>query len=615
MFSPISLNRKTLSLNSSFSKNHDNISTMGKTSDFTVIQALISAKNIRHQKGIKYQKKKTLLLKRKSSLDTFYTTCLHQTFLSQIPKLKSSPSQIISTSNFSSVEYKLPSYFCRDISKELAKDIRAGKDFARRCKKVGILKYFAEERKKVTEKKESEIQNKFSSLEREVFGAKKRNHHLLDVTIPAYISYIRFLRTQLRHEENLKEELKLNNIKLRDEIELIKNKISKIKDRYKYYFGFRNFLVCVKEDVLELPKEFWEVDEKKICIAERAFSDKNIRDFKKRRTNAKKSTRIVSKNLKKLLTRVEEKASTDAPIKKYLDINKEIFSNPEEFIDKIKFKEARLIQLLKEDFKKRAELGELKELYNQLTQQFERDFKYEARKCKEDTEILHVQRKKDNLLQETLLAQQKALSTRNDRDLKKYIAKIPNDFPVKTSMMILKLNRIQKEKKFISENAYVYYYLHKFIFLFFRKCLKYFTFTEKSPKKEFIEDLDYIGYPDRANTVKIRKAALNTLKYYEIAVNNFLEEFRKSVTKNFEKYVQIINKRNRQSIVENFRNQRSMEEDKKEQRKNELLQKSKKILIKSRSYAFFNYRKKKRKVIFSVSKKNQNTLDYEMLRY
>ena len=539
-------------------------STLYRTSSDSTRQLLVDSiyhiKCNRKEKSIQSAKHRIKLEKKKQTINQLHITNLKENCKLSLMVLKQNLLDSSSSSrscknlpNIPNTRYEKQSKMSYDLRRQFMYDMKNVRHFTNSVKEIALYKNCMRQLKNFAEEKEEDLNRKYEEMDNKIRELKEKNEDLLYNVIPRYDRYILFLRGERRKEEEINEGIKSKEEMVKKEIEIINNKIFKVKSLFEGYLKYRNILICFKENIIKLPEQFEQVN-------------------------------------------VTNHDNIPLHLVKYLKLDCKIFTSTEEFIRKIKFKEDNILKLnsQRESINKEVEL--LKEELNQL--QLEYDIKNKKVSFYEqDIEKVSNNQLKYKLLNEKYNKSYKDYMTLPKRSLKKYIIKIPFDLPVEVSMMILELQHLYEEKQFTIENAYVFYYIYKNMNSLYKSYPSVLSFKTVN-HQNFILMLKELEYPERVKQSKLRDSALALLTLYEDAVNNMLCLHRERLMdeKTQRKLIEIMNVYKTNKSVMNMRNQRMLFERKRQQKRKELDEKTNKPMYKSYSSLFANYRQKKKKI-------------------
>lgn len=577
-------------MNSPLNMNSTMCSSSNYTSDSTKRLLVDSMYNIKKNQTIKEHKstrRKIIMSIKKEKINNTYFNLLKENLFSNLKIRKISPSQshrILPVFEKNNVyNNRFPSKLSYDICKQFNYDQKNVKHFTISCKEIAIYKNSIIDLKKIAINKENTQKTINQNNEETIKFLQYQNDKFKNNLLPAYDRYIWFLKKQIRENEEINYSLKCKKEMLKKEVEIKSNCIKKVKAKFENYLKYRNLLICFRENILELPHIFYEVQ-----------LDNYAGEIPKK-------IEINNKNLEK-----------------YLDIHYSIFESDEEFIRKIQYLENFVITLNEKSNNKIIENSELRTELLQAQNKKQKKNKKMWFHQQDEAQLSFLKEKNIKLINKyNSLVKNLAVIPR--RSLRKYIVKIPFDLPVDVSMMIIKLQKMYDIKQYKYEYSYMYYYVAQNVKLFFKEFRNLFILeNHQLTLPNFLALIKDLEDPDNIKASRIRASCVKLLAIYEDAMNKlFLLHYNRLNSPNLQKkLMQIIDNHKKRKMVANMRNQRLLFDEKRRQKRKELDTKYNKVMYKSYSHLFFDFHQKKKEQNHNIFSNQDSPIDYrELLSY
>ena len=573
-------------MNSPLNMNSTMCSSSNYTSDSTKRLLVDSMYNIKKNQTIKEHKstrRKIIMSIKKEKINNTYFNLLKENLFSNLKIRKISPSQSHRILPVFEKNNRFPSKLSYDICKQFNYDQKNVKHFTISCKEIAIYKNSIIDLKKIAINKENTQKTINQNNEETIKFLQYQNDKFKNNLLPAYDRYIWFLKKQIRENEEINYSLKCKKEMLKKEVEIKSNCIKKVKAKFENYLKYRNLLICFRENILELPHIFYEVQ-----------LDNYAGEIPKK-------IEINNKNLEK-----------------YLDIHYSIFESDEEFIRKIQYLENFVITLNEKSNNKIIENSELRTELLQAQNKKQKKNKKMWFHQQDEAQLSFLKEKNIKLINKyNSLVKNLAVIPR--RSLRKYIVKIPFDLPVDVSMMIIKLQKMYDIKQYKYEYSYMYYYVAQNVKLFFKEFRNLFILeNHQLTLPNFLALIKDLEDPDNIKASRIRASCVKLLAIYEDAMNKlFLLHYNRLDSPNLQKkLMQIIDNHKKRKMVANMRNQRLLFDEKRRQKRKELDTKYNKVMYKSYSHLFFDLHQKKKEQNHNIFSNQDSPIDYrELLSY
>ena len=471
------------------------------------------------------------------------------------------PKKLLNKSN-SELNIKYQSFISQRIrDKILEKNNKSVPNFISKIESIILIKKYLFEQKKIYEanlkinENNTILLNKIKQKIKYLNYIIKENENILGIS-----KYIKFLIKK-------RVELKYNNILLSTQIDYLKEDIKelfiKIKDKSEKLwelFGIRNLLICVKEKMPleDLPLIF------RVCNT--SFLSKIIKLYnkyidlielkKKEILNDPLLNFRIPANLVEyihLYMKNElDKDIFDEKYLKYLDPNKQIFKNEDEFYQRYKEIEKHAIEYYYYYNKKKninnnyiticnnkikSNKNEIKDI-NDYTEKYERILF----KLKNDNNYLRIYLKtikeKNNLKYKGKLKNEK----KHDNKLNNiFLRSVINTISPEINRFYYNLNNLKKEKKFKKKNAYIYYIISRNTFEFYKQLPKYFNMQVDFSKEKLDKCINNINNLNNIPLDIITDNTVYLFRLYESAIIFFLNDY-KTIKNNNKEIFNNINK-------------------------------------------------------------------------
>ncbi len=340
-----------------------------------------------------------------------------------------------------------------------------------------------------------DLQNSFNLLEEKMDCQKNY--------IPQFKNYLAFLSKKIDEEleklyilRNKRNELIMENHK-------IKIKINHLKEKKELYMNMRNFLICVKEKIIELPKKILDLSNK---------FDENIDIIKKRDSifgirNPFKKQLFYPNMLNKKNNSSSLKELHKTKYFKYLNKSYSIFQSPEEFNEQFREMEIRNLKYV---FKLNELLQKIKSLKKELKQINEDNKRYESL-------FVDDLNKYNYLLFEFKIKNEELLRKMNFLKFHKSENESINKKPkinslININLYQLKVEKIKKNVIFQKKESYIYYYLY----LLFKNIYDISPHLFKNlTKQNYLDRINYLSNPEKFKEEYVRKISKEVLYDFE----------------------------------------------------------------------------------------------------
>ena len=493
--------------------------------------------------------------------------------------------------------------------------------------------------------KELKIKNNY---EKEIKEQSEKMNYLysfiLSDKINKLVDYNIFLKKRIKIEKEKDFQFYKYSENLIKEIKDLFLKIKIISDKLWILFDMRNFLICVKE----------KISVKKLPLAFRCYNSEYLDELSKltekdifylRQINKKQDNLNIFHLPKNLMMYIEslnelEIKNFDSKFSKYLDPNYKIFNSPDEFINEYNLIEKKILNNLRSSIKQKnlndsinlnliSKIKELKNFEYSYIKHFnnvENDFNelknnnesYIKKKLKfslsiDDIKIKKSENKGNNLRINFNIEEKK------DENFLKLIRK---NKEIEKNQFFYEFHQLEKRKNFITQKEYVYYFIVKMSLNFFEKCPKYYYNQKNFKIKKYNEYIANIKKCHNFPDFIIRENIIYLLNIYENGINNFLIDYKNTVSKykNVKKYCTIKKKETIAKKKYLFTKQRFLEKEIKEMKINKYYRKFKKYRYIQRNQfinlSLFNIKSKGNS--FEIKTNNKNNFDAEndsLLKY
>lgn len=453
----------------------------------------------------------------------------------------------------------LPSALSLNITHQISVNHRNHLQFVRSCNDISIYKSSIQELKQLTKHKEAFIKQQHASLDNELTNLKQKIDHITYVTIPQYNDYILYLKGVKVNERAVNNNLIQDRYALKTKVIKLNEKVETVTQKLKNILKYRNVLICLKEDINALPLKF----------------NKPFHEW----TNDE----------------INEQTKYD----KYLNSSFVIFESVEEFNYKLHNKEQFILTLYKQNEKLLSKIKHYKHLL-QIEQRIYNDKKQnDTTIIERSSHILNDLKLNNELLKNKISKLYAMYNKKIKRNLKPHLDKIPFEYPPEVSMMILKLQSLYQIKNFKCDYAYMFYYIANMFYAYKKEGYLHNILNLSSlqlTSKTFDEYLNDLNNPDKTDLKKLIEETVVILSCLELTVNNMLIRHRKRMEDQGAigmKLKELVEVNKKIKFVEKMRNQRLLVEEKMKQKRQILNEKYYRVMYRSHSDMFYNYRLKK----------------------
>ena len=363
----------------------------------------------------------------------------------------------------------------------------------------------------------------------------------------------------------LKEKIKVmkqEDVELYSQIELLLKQIKdlfiqiKIKsDRLWQLFDIRNFLICVKEktSLKNLPLTFRCYNSEYLDELTK-INEIDISTQKGKNKNNKSNFFHIPSNLLAYIKTLNGlgNENIDEKFRKYLNPNYKIFENPDDFIKVYKTTEKKIIDYLKNylvetNLNEKIKFGLYSTINNIENDKniFQKNFDEVSKSyfiIKNNNDKMNIRKLKFSAFSEDIKPQryieeennkeQKDLYTKYkiDKYDEKFLKLIRSNIDLEKSNFLYKFYQLKKIKNFHTEKEYVYYYISNNILNFYKICPKYFYNQETFNFNKFNELINNFRTSNKLKDSESTKVILYLLNIYETAINNFLYDYKNTIT-------------------------------------------------------------------------------------
>ena len=397
------------------------------------------------------------------------------------------------------------------------------------CKNVLKINNLLKEKEKNLKNLKLSINNKINLYSFIKKNYEFRNNNLIENYLSKLESYNIFLfKVKNKEEENKYKLLKKEEL-LKKEINNLKKNIEKLKNIKKNLILIRNFLICVKEKILILPKDFMEnckLFDNNYNI-KRVFYNNNVDNNNQIKSKKKKRPSIsiylnhsLEKNLNNFSQIKERKLNIINFKKTKFDIylnreNNNIFNDINEFFEIFNNLKQKNLKLLKYNINLQ---NEIKLLKNELNE-YEKDEKYlnnfYNNYINKNLIILNELKLKNKNLQNQFNL---LFSEKNKKNLiliynNNYLQKIINDY------YSLKNYYLEKTIKFKNKFSYIYYLIGKI----FNNCYKFYPKLFSIPNNlQLYETIKILNNPENYDFFLVNEKTKKILLLLEQGCNTLL---------------------------------------------------------------------------------------------
>lgn len=368
----------------------------------------------------------------------------------------------------------------------------------------------------------------------------------------------------INYNSFLKDKIKIMNkedIELHNQIEILIKQIKELfiqirikADRLWVLFDIRNFLICVKEktSLKQLPlifrcynSEYLNEITKLNEIDISTIKQRGIKNNKSNFFHIPSNLLIYIKTLNGI-----DKENIEEKFKKYLDPNFKIFESPDDFIKIYRTTEKKILDYLKnylfekniDDKIKYGLLSTIKNIENDRNI-FQKDFddlknsyieikkfndKISKRKLKFSLSYGDFKPEKKNNEEEYKL-RDISIKFNQEKSDEKFLKIIRSNNDVEKINFLYKLYQIKKVKNFETKKDYVYFYIINNILNFYKICPNYFHIQDNFDTKKLNEYINNTLNIDKDKDWEKRKNIICLLNIYEIAINNFLNDYNEKI--------------------------------------------------------------------------------------
>ena len=534
----------------------DKISSSTRTTNSFVIKNLNIKKSLKKEKQEIINKKKEIKNKKYIYLNNLFKNTMKTKASNLLNNIKNKSENnnnnffnktFISNQKLNLSEIKIPSKLTNKINSAVYKYKINNKIniFSKSCKNILLLKECLNEYKISVLNKEKDNNNKLNNINNTRKICYDKYNNITKNLIPKYRSYNFFLFNKKNQEFINLMNLQSYKYKLQKEVNKLQSKFNNLQQKYTIYLKCRNLLVIIKENIKNLPKEFYDFNlinltkykneffsnkNKNLKTKHRiSFSYKLSKDNKKFKKKNSNNNFSSFKNDSNEIEEIEDNININRKnnfykneIYKYLDYHIKIFYNAEEYFNKIKKKEDKLFNLYEIYQNKYRELNLLKKEFNELykyNNYYEKDNLYYDNKL--TNELDEIKKKNIDLIKKIKILKYE-LEKFPNRNLNNYLKKIPKGFTINENIFLLKLKRYYISKNFKNENAYIFYYLGKVIKKIFNFD-KHF-FVNVTNKEIFFNDLKILDDIDNNNQNFLRQYVKTLFSVLDESLSNLINK-------------------------------------------------------------------------------------------
>lgn len=566
------------------------------------LQALSNLKTLLKSRMNIMNKVRYLKLKNQHTINTLHVTDLREKLQSSLKKINnkhlpnsSTPFPSALQLRKSNSQWSIPTQLSLEIGSLFKVNYRNVRDFAKLHGSMSKLREIVKDQEVYSQKKELELQTKRSNMEDSVQNLQMTYNHN-ENHISALDQYIIFLKSTFIKERQILEQYDNQKNELKIDIRTVIPKIEKLKSIRELLLSYRNFCICVQEHTLSLPLEF----------IHQPFQSFQQRINKKKHTvifNQRSNRKVVinRKKSKDYSQKTGDKQAYDIIINKnaielYLNPRIPIFSSAEAFLQKLSYYDNENLKLAFEYNNSVTELEKYKKELASLEQEHKSLKEHNHLMKKKLRKRLVDLKQNNNLLQLTESHLRKALeSKRNKRDIDRYMNQ-NRSVMQKANLPLFRYYNYCHELSFNKDFAYVFFYIGRLMSELYKEkpsLLKEYLDAQFKEEK-FKEILIHLTEPDIYNQNVLRDDAIYCFRILESLINNVIITHRKFKGSNIikDKLGMIEDQRKNQRTLLNSKENRFLQEKKRKKSVKEIWQKSNKILYRSHSGLFFNFKNK-----------------------